>query len=134
MEQTPLEAAVLERLLAGEHPVLARLREQVSRAEVVERDLTGVGFFTSFRVPASSPLDPVPGPRLVFGDVHATIDGLVHGAGFLLYVESGFVTTLEGYCYGETWPEGHQSFELRYESPERESLWTLLTDVTDAGR
>ena len=42
-------------LLAGEHPALAVLRDQLAAAEVIEREFSGVGFFTHFRVPACSP-------------------------------------------------------------------------------
>lgn len=80
MGLTPLEDAVLERLLAGEHPVLALLRGQLKEAEVVSRDLTGAGFFTSLRVPASCPPATVKCPRIVFGDVHATIEFAEHSA------------------------------------------------------
>jgi len=53
---TKLEQAVLEKLLAGDHPTLAVLRVQVERARVVERRETGVGFLCDFEVDASAPI------------------------------------------------------------------------------
>ncbi len=46
----PIEHRVMQMLLAGEHPTLETLRQQFDRSSVSERDDTGVGFFTSFRV------------------------------------------------------------------------------------
>ena len=77
-------------------------------------------------MPASCPPATVKCPRIVFGDVHATIDGLKHGAGFLLYIDSGFITTLEGYSYEGTWPNNQSRFDLTYESSDRESLWKQI--------
>jgi hypothetical protein len=45
-----LEQAVLDMLLSGDHPVLAKLRAQVKHARVISKKLTGVGFFCSFEV------------------------------------------------------------------------------------
>ena len=38
------EQAALEKLLAGEHPILAGLRVQAEEARVASRELTGSGF------------------------------------------------------------------------------------------
>ena len=35
-------------------------------------------------------------------------------AGFMLFVEGGLLDVLEGYCYGETWPEQGAKFNLSY--------------------
>ncbi len=40
-----------------------------------------------------------------FGDVVAEATGLNAGVGFLLYVDHGRVTALEGYTFGEPWPD-----------------------------
>jgi hypothetical protein len=46
-----LEAAVLDKLLAGDLPALACLRTQRQRMHVTKRDYSGVGFFTEFGHP-----------------------------------------------------------------------------------
>ena len=115
MRLEPLEAAVLEKLLDGDHPVLTALRHQLPGTRVTSRELTGVGFFTTFSV-AAGPLDRAPIVRAIFGDVVATIPGLAHGAGFLLYLEDGLLHMLEGYTYAdaEPWPERIDEFSLGY--------------------
>jgi hypothetical protein len=59
---TDFEEAVLEKLLAGEHPVPVRLRAQAPKVRLVSREHTGVGFYCSFEVPADVLLVPPP-PR-----------------------------------------------------------------------
>jgi hypothetical protein len=54
----PFEIRVLDMLLAGDHPVLAVLREQLASCWVVDRYWTGVGFFTTLRVTDDAPLGP----------------------------------------------------------------------------
>jgi hypothetical protein len=114
---TPLERAVLERLLDGHHPVLRVLRRQLEVATVLRRELTGVGFFTHVGVPAEGCTPaPITRARVIFGDVAAEIEGLERGAGFLLFVEAGWLAMLEGYCYDERWPGIDAAFALRYET------------------
>jgi hypothetical protein len=116
----PLEAAVLDLLLAGDHPVLAALRDQLAGATVKGRQHTGVGFFTDF----SPAKDAVPAPvrKLRFGDVQATIDGLQHGADFVLFVDDGLLTMLEGFSYDEPWPAEIVGFSVSYSDPARPDL------------
>jgi len=40
----------------------------------------------------------------------ATIDGLQHGAGFLLIVEDGMLDMVEGCTYVEPWPDRSRAF------------------------
>lgn len=117
-EFTHLERFVIDMLLAGELPALRALRQQFAASRPVSRELTGVGFFTYFDVPASTPRVAVPG-RLAFGDVEASIDGLEHGAGFVLFIQDGALEMLEGYTYDEPWPVDVTSFSLRYISAPR---------------
>lgn len=113
-----LEQAVLDKLLAGDHPVLALLRAQAKAAHLASREQTGAGFFCSFEVPPNAPLLATL-PDFHFGDVNAVLDGLEYGAGFVLFVRDGRLDTLEGYSYGEAWPEEIRSFKLTYQDEPR---------------
>ena len=44
------EKKALDALLAGNHPVLEALRTQINLLSVSEREFTGVGFFTHFKI------------------------------------------------------------------------------------
>lgn len=113
MEQ--LEREVLRMLLAGDDWVLANLRTQLNLAERSRRRKSGVGFFTDFDVPEA--VARLPGnPSIRFGDVIAEIEGLQHGAGFVLFVSDGVLTVLEGYTYDEPWPQKIGRYHLKYDS------------------
>jgi hypothetical protein len=112
-----LERAVLDKQLAGEHPVLAVLRAQAERARVVGRKETGVGFYCDFEVEAGAPtLDG----DFQIADVHGELSGLAHGAGFVLFIRSGRLSMLEGFTFDEPWPQQARDFKLRYDQEPRE--------------
>lgn len=113
------ERAVLEKLLAGDHPVLATLRAQATAARLASREHTGAGFFLSFEVPRHLPTVET-ARDFHFGDVSATVDGLEHGAGFLIFIRGGRLDSLEGYSYDEPWPQEIRRFKLTYQREPRE--------------
>jgi hypothetical protein len=111
-ELTSLEREVLRMLLAGDDELLSILRAQLETATVAKREMTGVGFYTTFEI---SPVAPRAGNLAFrFGDVEASIRGLKHGAGFLLFVKLGALEMLEGYTYDEPWPPDTSEFTLSY--------------------
>ena len=80
---------------------------------MANRRLTGVGFFTTLSVPPqAAPLTDRKSIR--FGDVTAQINGLEHGAGFVLFVDDCVINFLEGFSYGEPWPDNTDDFQLSY--------------------
>ncbi len=111
------EQAVLTKLLAGDHPVLAVLRAQAQAARLASREYTGAGFFLSFEVPPEAPM--LATQDFQFGDVNAVVDGLQYGAGFVVFVRGGRLDTLEGYSYEEPWPKEIRSFKLSYQHEPR---------------
>ena len=111
-----LERAVLEQFLAGGHPVLVTLRRQVEHARLVTRGSKNDGFSCHFEVAADAPLVR---SDFELGDVHADLEGLTNGAGFLLFVRGGRVDTLQGFSYFEPWPSEIRRFALRYTDPLR---------------
>jgi len=85
MSLTPLEKQVIEMLLAGDDEQLAVLREQANRANIVSREMTGVGFYSQIIVPPES--RRIQGcPTFKLGDVNGTASNVAHGFGFLLFV------------------------------------------------
>jgi hypothetical protein len=120
------EQAVLQKILAGNHPMLATLREQCGHARLAKRENTGVGFFCEFEVEADAPM--VPGNFQV-GDVHAELEALKYGVGLVLFIREGRLHMLEGYTYDEPWPEQVRGFSLRYTDPERANELAKLTNI-----
>jgi hypothetical protein len=120
---TDLERKVMQAFIDGEDDILSILREQLEAIVVVNREMTGVGFFTTFVV--SDEVRRADDRSFKLGDVIANISGLAHGAGFLLYVEHGALHMLEGYTYDEPWPKEISAFELTYRSGDQRDLEAL---------
>ena len=55
-----------------------------------------------------------------------TVPGLKYGLGFLVYIDNGLLKMLEGYTYGEPWPEHIDAFTLSYSEPGRPKLFGAL--------
>jgi hypothetical protein len=124
---SPLERDVLTMLLDGSDKNLYLLREQFQNMEISSRKMTGVGFFTEFTIPPTFPR--LPGrPSFKLGDVNATANDLEFGLGFVLYVANGALSMLEGYTYGEPWPNRIAGLKLTYNTGGNRN-WTELADV-----
>ena len=102
----------MARLLAGDHPVLATLRDQASRVASVVREFTGVGFWTDIELAEDAPRTPIANFELT--DVYAEAASLERGVGFILFVRDGFAVQLEGVTYGEPWPKDLGEITLHY--------------------
>jgi len=113
-----LEQAVLDKLLAGDHPVLVALREQATSARLARREYTGVGFHCHFDVGEGAPTVK---KDFHIGDVRAEMEGVAHGIGFVLIIRDGRLSMLEGYTYDEPWPSEIRGFTLRYAEAGRRS-------------
>ena len=90
----------MARLLSVGTPIAAELRAQYAVASVARRELTGVGFFTHFAVPASAPR--VAALNAEMGADATLTNGI--GVGFVLFIRDGMLSMLEGFTYGERWP------------------------------
>jgi hypothetical protein len=102
LQSTPLELAVVK-AICEKHPYdRASIEAQLASAKVVSRENTGAGFYTYFEVQRP--------PNIVIGNAkekdlrhgpQATIKGIVHGMGFILWLKQGFIDCLEGYTYDD---------------------------------
>jgi hypothetical protein len=92
----PIERAALQEF-AGLHPAAAdALRQQITTARVVSFENTGVGFFSALIVDSIAPAISYGSP---LGEVHGEVLGVAHGMGFLLFLDNGRVSLLEGFSY-----------------------------------
>lgn len=79
---------------------------------VEERNFTGVGVITSYVRERQWTVSNTDDNRGV-GDVVVILNGTIE-AGFLLMIEKGRVTWLEGYVFGDDrWPDEILTFEIR---------------------
>ena len=95
---SPLEQAVLDAIALQVPEVADALAGQQGKVRVTARENTGAGFYTTLDIPHRLPIEGVASP---LGDVGATVVGLQHGMGFLLWLRNGHIHKLEGYSYGE---------------------------------
>jgi len=111
---------VAEMLLAGETDELRRLRNQYEAADTtVERSTTG--FFVHFDVPDT--IEPIETEeRTILRGVYATLDSLQHGMDFMLFVDDGKLSMLEGYTHQEELPADMETLhgvQLEYSEDEQ---------------
>jgi hypothetical protein len=109
MEFSKLERAVFDTILDRSVPGLDALRQQLAAARVVERDYTGVGFYTKIDVPRSLP--PMPDTQDLRDHLFAGASGHVKsdpdvGVSFHLWTNAGYVACLEGVAFGcDSWSD-----------------------------
>lgn len=115
---TALERAVLSKLLEGEHPVLAALREQAAQVHVARRETTAAGFFCDLETPETAA--QTVRTTFTLDDVEAEIEGTTKGASFVLIVKKGRMTLLEGFTRDEPWPAQISAFTLRFANEPRD--------------
>lgn len=108
----------MSKLLEGNCSILAILREQLKVATGVNRKMTGVGFFVDFLLPSNVPCISSK-PSFQIKDVIAEIKELQNGVGFVLFIGDGKLATLEGFTFGEEWPEQISGFQLSYTNANR---------------
>jgi hypothetical protein len=102
-EMLGLIERLMRLLLTGDDPLCSVLRAQHEASQVVDLELTGVGFFANFEVPADAArCSP---SNFVGGNAAIDIEGVEHGAGCVLFVRDGVLCFLEGYVYSGEWPE-----------------------------
>jgi hypothetical protein len=130
IELTELERAVLNKLLEGNHPLLMQLRKDLSICRVSRREMTGAGFYTHFDAGVAPTAS---NSKLRFGDVVAEIDGMTHGAGFVLYVENGRLSMLEGYGYDDPWPSTITGYTLKYTTGNKRDWGDLKRSLGTSG-
>jgi hypothetical protein len=111
-----LEKTIVDALLLGPGDELAVLRQQAAASTVGEREHTGVGFYTSFSVPAELPRIRCRS-RTQLGDVSAEVEGVEHGMGFILWIEHGAIDCLEGFTYTGTCPATPRLLRWNYLTP-----------------
>lgn len=110
MIPTDLERQLLKRFLTRKGAAAENADSNFEEQLVVSRDFTGAGFVTEFH---RSEL-------LKIGRDNETYQWGAFGAklnegidtGYLFYVDKGFLSALEGYTYGELWPDNIRIIEI----------------------
>ncbi len=111
MTLTDLEKSVIDSMLADNELTPARTAVDADAVVVVDRKLTGVGFFTDLERSQELKLFD-DGVSMRWGKVGARLNATKIETGYLVYVDNGYVTTIEGYTYDDEWPDRIETIEL----------------------
>jgi hypothetical protein len=111
MKASALEQAVVGQLLEEAELRPARVDVDFENVAVVGREFTGVGFLTEFE-PSQELKLFADGVSLRWGKVGARLNAAKLETAYVVYVDNGYLTTIEGYTYGDDWPESIASFAL----------------------
>jgi len=107
------EKDVITTLLdASDSKYKSQLFEQYQASSIIKRKFTGVGFFSEFFVPDKTLYLPND-VKFELGNIHAEVNDLRNGAGFILFIREGVINLLEGYSYGDDgWPENITGYKF----------------------
>ncbi|MDY7093938.1 MAG: hypothetical protein SX243_13280 [Acidobacteriota bacterium] len=111
MKLTELEASVLGRMFADNELPPRRGELHAEAVDVVDREFTGVGFLTELRRSPELKLFK-DGVSMRWGEVGARLNATKIETGYLVYVDNGYVTAIEGYTYGDEWPAKVEQIEF----------------------
>jgi hypothetical protein len=111
MRTTELEKAVIESMLADRELRPLRLTVNFDTVTVSDREFTGAGFLTEFERSQELKLFD-DGVSLRWGKVGARLNASRIETAYLVYVDDGYLTSVEGYTYGDEWPSRIDRMEL----------------------
>lgn len=101
---TDLEKAALSAICDARPGIARQLRSLLATMQLAERENTGHGFYTCFDVDRAQPPLDWPTRTLESPTAEVAVDGRTLLMGFILWLEDGFPTCLEGFQHGT--PEG----------------------------
>ncbi|KJS26170.1 MAG: hypothetical protein VR75_08280 [Hyphomonadaceae bacterium BRH_c29] len=103
MQINDLEQAVLRQFLHDHGISACPDRRNLSSVTVTDRHYTGAGFITEFESDSCLQFTS-PNTSFTGGEVGAVLNSSID-TGYLLYVRDGYIVALEGYTFGDDWPE-----------------------------
>jgi hypothetical protein len=126
MDVSELEMKVIERFLSDPNLTFLTPSLRWEATKVKDRSMTGAGFLTEFE--HSEELKVLGnGVSLRWGKVGARLSSSKIETGYLVYVDDGYLTAVEGYTYGDEWPPDIDRIEM-YELKEGQELKTPPSD------
>jgi hypothetical protein len=111
MKATELEKLVIRSMLVDHDLKAVRSSVNFDAVLVSDRELTWVGFLTEFQRSEELKLFEAD-VSLRWGKVGARLNASKVETGYLVYVDDGYVISVEGYTYGDEWPDQVEQIEL----------------------
>ena len=112
MKHEEFEKLVMNMILDGKDELLNSLREQYLQSQIISREFTGCGFFTTFSSPDTIGYDSVKGR---IDDLNAKISNTNDEyLFFILYLEEGKIDTLECFTTVASWNGEYDNVVIEY--------------------
>lgn len=110
-QMTKLERAVIDKLAELRNPYIPNLRQHIPHIQVLERKMTGVGFYTDM----VSSLGPMSAQEGSVEGVSAKSPNDSSLMSFILWVDPEGTCTLEGFTYTDDWPADSEDYTVYLE-------------------
>lgn len=111
MKANELEKLVIRSMLSDREIEPLRSSVNFDAVLIADRDLTGAGFLTEFQRSDELKLFGAD-VSLRWGKIGARLNASKVETGYVVYVDDGYVTSVEGYTYGDRWPDEIEQIEL----------------------
>ena len=103
MKLNDLEKTIIKHFLFSKNSSIDNEKIFFSDILVKERDITQIGFFTYFeKLDKLKPCDT--SETYTFSKLGAKINHSIE-TGYLIYVRDGYIDCVEGFTYGQPWPD-----------------------------
>ena len=128
IEPTSFAGQLLDTLLSGDHPVLARLRAQLALARIRDEQASEYGVWIDLWIDDSAkPLEI--DHRFAIDDVFGRVEEVDGEAGFQLHIVRGRIKTLEAWVSEPGWPGAPRLLEAWYAAPDEDPEMAELVRV-----
>ena len=104
MTYDEFEKRIIDDIIQTYPEYAERLARQYGYATVSKRTIDGRGFYTYYEI-GDKTASLGDGVNLQLGENQWNINGLEHGSDYILWIKNGFISSLEGFSYGEPWPK-----------------------------
>jgi hypothetical protein len=113
MEQLEFEKLCMDMILKGDNAVLEGLRAQYLNSVFYEREFTGAGFYTRYKINVEIPA-VASGKTFQITDVFGNVGDIKNAIGLILFIKDGYLSMLEGYTIDSVWPQDYSKVTLLY--------------------
>lgn len=112
MRLNKLEKLLIQQFIKDEKIEIAKRIINLNLINISTRDLTGVGFFTQLENCDELKVFST-NHSFKWGKLGAKLNAEKIDTGYLIYIEKGYIDTIEGYTYGgDDWPEEIYEIEI----------------------
>jgi hypothetical protein len=119
---SPAESRIIQSLIAAKLGPDSPFLNQLPSLRFQTRHMTGTGYFVEFE-PLSESLRAAPENTVLSTDFETKVPSSRDLVGFTLFIDGGFMTSFEGYTFGDVrWPDGSMEEWLNFDAWVNSSL------------